>query len=134
MVAQLCALLEAGLLHMSMASEFGEIQRKAACENACGVRPVDDQGSFVPLSALSAHQNAHSELAAFNLMPDNKKQITSSYLSISGSRLSSKKKFIYHGTIVALYSPLSFRYHLHQELVQDEARCWLCSDCTAANS
>ena len=33
MVAQLCALLEAGLLHMSMASEFGEMQRKAACEN-----------------------------------------------------------------------------------------------------
>ena len=32
MVAQLCVLLEAGLLHMSMASQFGEMQRKAASE------------------------------------------------------------------------------------------------------
>jgi hypothetical protein len=62
---------------------------------ACGVRPVDDQGSFVPLSALSAHQYTHLELAAFDLMPDNKKQIISSYLSTSGSRLSSNKKNIH---------------------------------------
>jgi hypothetical protein len=32
MVAQLCALLKSGLLHMSMASDLGEMERKAASE------------------------------------------------------------------------------------------------------
>lgn len=77
----------------------------------CGVRPVDDLGSFVQLSALSAHQYSQSELTAFDLMHETKKQVISSYLSRSGSR-----------------------YHLHQELVQDESSCWLCTDCTDAKS
>ncbi len=33
MVAQLCVLLQIGLLHMSMASQFGEMERKAASEH-----------------------------------------------------------------------------------------------------